>query len=354
MAFPHSVSASSRGLDIVGAHIYIPNPMPPAIPKHPEMRNKTLVAKLTANGTLLEIASRSGTGEALRFQFEKLVMNDVKQQRSIPIETVLRIPKLPGRLTVQGRFGPLLKGRLETTELSGRYKLDGADLAGTGVLNGLLDSQGSFRGVLGSCQVTGNVEADNFEINRVRHPVKLLGTFQTLVNGLNGNIVVRSASVRYSRTNIEATGTIHDGNQTGKTPSITGTSRQARIEDLLTLFTRSEPPALEGRIEFHANIVVPPGQSEFLKRLQLTGAFRIPQARFLPATRRNVNKLSARSRGASSKEEIISRQEVTSSFAAEVATRDGVASLSRAEFRTPGAFAFGGGTLQTYSRSRLT
>jgi hypothetical protein len=176
--------------------------------------------------------------------------------------------------------------------------------------------------------------------------VDLSARFETTVNGLRGDVVLRSATVHYLGTELDASGTVQSAEgQNGKTESIAVRSNGARVEDLLTLFAKSEPPPLRGPIELHAEVVVPPTDVEFLKRMQLKGEFRITQAEFLhAATQRNVNKLSDRARGASSDPQTVGNQEMPSTFTAQVVTRGGVAWLSKADFETPGADASGAGT----------
>jgi hypothetical protein len=77
----------------------------------------------------------------------------------------------------------------------------------------------------------------------------------------------------------------------------------------------------------------------------LNGAFKIPEAEFLHSkTQTSVNKLSNRARGHKPKDEEVTAEQIPSSFDAQVAVKNGTATLSHAEFRTLGAAASGEGT----------
>jgi hypothetical protein len=340
--FQHRVS----NFRLEGLHVLIPAPVPAAIPFYPSMKSRTTLTTLTADGAVLDIAARHPGGRPLRFEFHKLVLGEVKKDKSISLETMLHIPLPPGDLRVRARFGPLVKGRLGETPLWGSYDLERADLENTKAIGGMVNSDGSFRGKLAQCDVRGKVRIDDFEVKRTRHPVTLYGRFNTTLNALKGDVAIRSTQVHFLRTELQAVGAIHTiAHENGKTQSIEVTSDKARIEDLLRLFTAANTPALRGPISLRANITVPPGPQDFLRKLQLNGTFKIPQAEFLHAnSRKSVNKLSNRARGHKSKDDENAGEDIPSRLNAQVAVKNGTATLSDANFGTWGAAASGGGT----------
>jgi hypothetical protein len=147
----------------------------------------------------------------------------------------------------------------------------------------------------------------------------------------------------FLRTRLSVSGSVQD-----KTVSLQFLGREARVEDLLLLFSRSDPPTLRGPIRLAADVDLPPGDDPFLRRLNLRGDFTISDARWARSrTQMKVNSLSARARG--DKEEVEDRSEedvsqVLSHLRGEVSLRNGLASLSRVMFRVPGATAIGAGT----------
>jgi hypothetical protein len=335
-----------KDLRVIGLHVLIPAPVPAPMPFYPQMKNRTTITRLTADGTVLDISPRHPGGRSFRFQFQKLVLGGVKGDKSISLDTTLQLPTPPGVLTVRGRFGPMTGGHIGDTPLGGSYELKHADLGDSNAIGGKLYSNGSFRGTLAKCEVTGKVDVDGFEVRSVGHTVKLSGNFDTGVNGIKGDVAINSTRVRFLQTELQASGVVDKrGHQDGKTESVKIIGEKARIEDLLWLFTTSNPPALRGPIGLEADVVVPPGPQEFLRKLQLNGSFKIPAAQFLHTdTRKSVTKLSRRARGEKSKDNENAAENIPASFGARVALQNGLASLTDADFKTLGANASGYGT----------
>jgi hypothetical protein len=331
---------------IDGLHVSIPAPVPAPIPFYPKMKNRTTITTLIADGAVLDIAPRHAGGRPLRFEFRKLLLGEVKKDKSVSFNTSMHIPLPPGDLNVRAQFGPFTKGRLGETPLRGSYQLSTGDLREMKAIGGTLSSNGSFRGKLAQCKLMGNVRIDNFEVKNVHHPVELHGKFDATVNGMRGDVAIHSTKVRFLETELEATGTVQtSAHKSGKTESIEITGNQARIEDVLRLFTKTDPPSLKGPMRLHANIVLPPGPERFLRKVQLNGAFNISQAEFEQRkTRMSLNKLSKRARGHTSKNAVNAREDIPSNFRATVAVKDGTATLTDARFETRGARASGGGT----------
>jgi hypothetical protein len=129
-------------------------------------------------------------------------------------------------------------------------------------------------------------------------------------------------------------------------------SKQARIDDLLHLFTRTPRPALAGPIVLRGVVVAPPGDAPFLRKLRLQGSFEIEGAGFTaPRTQNKVDEFSTRARGEQVEEEEGKYPDrVQSSLGGKVMLRDGVAQLSEAWFRVPGAIARGSGTYNVITK----
>src|SRR5690606_23804285 len=134
--------------------------------------------------------------------------------------------------------------------------------------------------------------------------------------------------------------------QRGKSAMLNFHSNQARIEDLLHLFTSSRRPTLTGPVTLTADVTAPPGDSPFLKKLRLHGSFRMRDARF--ATRRTqtrLDELSARARDQTGDEETAPHPaEALAHIRGSVALDVGIAKLSNISFTVPGATARGAGS----------
>ena len=73
---------------------------------------------------------------------------------------------------------------------------------------------------------------------------------------------------------------------------------QARIEDLLRLAVRTDPPVMEGQVKLHTRLDLPPGPQDVAHRLRLQGNFVIVNGRFSSEKIQNrIDELSLRSQG---------------------------------------------------------
>ena len=310
--------------------------------------------ELVADGATLDFSSHEPTGKPLRFAFQRLRLTGFGEVREIGFSMTLANPHPPGELKTSGTFGPFSSTNRGRTPIAGSFQLSGASLGQYHGLGGSLNGKGNFRGPIESIRVRGAVDVSNFEVNHNGHSVQLRADYQAAINGLSGDVVLESIEADFLRTHLSVAGAIQSrAGERGKTVSLDFAGEQARIEDLLRLFTKADHPALNGPIALRAHVELPPGQERFLRRLRLNGAFGIDDAHWTRArTQTKINELSARARG--DKKEVEDRdsqlERVVSDLKGAVSLHGGVAALSRVSFRVPGATATGGGTYNVITR----
>jgi hypothetical protein len=166
------------------------------------------------------------------------------------------------------------------------------------------------------------------------------------VDATAGDIVLTSVSARLRNTEILGQGTIQSQpGSKGKTEDINFTVKDGRVEDVLALFVKKEPP-ISGAISFKAHTRVPSEQGRFLKKVQLQGDFDIRQGLLMNTrTQHSVDTLSADARGAKDKKRAEEDpQRVFSSLGGHVDLKTGVADFKNLVFEVPGATAHMGGT----------
>jgi AsmA-like C-terminal region len=333
-------------LNIQGLHVSIPAKVPPAMPFYPDLKDQTTISMLRADGSILEVAPREPDTQKLRLEFEKLLLGEVKKEKAISLQTLVKLPESQGELAVTGTVGPFQKSRLPEMPVSGSFQLRQLGLEQVEGISGAVEGRGSFAGTLGRCKVQGKVQLNDFQLKKIRHAMKLDGEFDTTVDGLHGDITIHSTKVSFLQSELNAKGDIRSTQGgDGKTTSLEVTTVHTEVEDLLRLFVNSDPPALRGPIQFRANVVLPPGPQEFLKKVRLVGDFKIPSAEFPKlSTEANVEKLSRRARGKKTKKDAPKQENIAASMSAHVDLRNGTADLSQATFQVPGASAAGGGT----------
>jgi hypothetical protein len=112
---------------------------------------------------------------------------------------------------------------------------------------------------------------------------------------------------------------------------------KGRIEDLLKLAVRTDPPVMSGVVQLKTNFDLPPGDEVMSDRLKLAGTFQVTQAHFSNEKIQNkIDALSLRSEGKPklAKENV---NDVVSSDVSGVFNLDtGVINFSQLQFKIPG------------------
>lgn len=307
----------------------IPTHVPPPVPVDSK-RPETMIGELIADGTTIDIARDSG--ETLRFAFPLLVLNNVAKSKTILFRTSMRNAVPPGLIDAKGSFGPWVGTDPGSTRVSGSFHFTHADLSHFHGLAGLLSAEGDFKGGLGHVEVKGDADIPNFEVLTSQHAVEMRSGFDGVVNGLNGDTVLRLVNANWLHTAIDAHGTVK-----GKTLTLEMDSRQARIQDLLRLVIKSDGLPVTGPITFRAHAVLPPENEEFLRKIRLDGVFGVEDGKFTsPATQAKVNQLSERAR---KEKEEYGPESVVSDLKGRVSLRQGTATFSNLSFSVPGAIA---------------
>ena len=334
LTLQHRLSA----LETEGLVVDLPDQIPP-----PENNGTGKPLKTTVASVLLDGAVLKNSG--LRFQFDRLRLRDAGPNEQIGFDAVLQNPSPRGRIAAQGSIGPW-KDDMGSIRASGSFELTGADLAQYKDLAGVVQAKGKVTGALSGLKVDGTAAVSGFEVNHNGHAIDLRAAYSAVVNGLNGDTTLDSVNGHFLQTDLSAHGAVkaskgHDG----KTVELDFYSRNARIQDLLLLATKAQPPALSGPITLRAHVAVPPEDMPFLKKVELRGDFRIPRARFNKAqTQEKVDELSARA------EDGVQQDRVFSQLSGAVDLKHGIAQLHDCRFAVPGAVATGGGTYNVLTK----
>ena len=73
---------------------------------------------------------------------------------------------------------------------------------------------------------------------------------------------------------------------------------RSRIQDLLQLGVKTDPPIMSGVVQMKADLHLQPGEADITDRLKLAGTFRIPDGRFSnEKVQGKIDSLSLRSSG---------------------------------------------------------
>ena len=269
-------------------------------------------------------------------------------------KATLSNPEPPGEITTTGKFGPWNADNVGQTDVSGEYQFRNADLGGLPGISGLLASSGKYAGTLKHIEVEGSTDVPLFAVARSSHHTDLQTQFHAIVNAENGDVSLQNVNANFRQTAIWAQGQVagKEG-QAGKTTLLTVASKEGRIQDLLLLFTKSPQAPMSGIVSFHAKVSVPPGETLFLKKVELQGDFGVDAGSFTKTeTQQGVNSLSRGAQGEKNpkpEKDDTDPQNVLSNLKGHVLLNNGVATFSALSFGVPGALAQMRGTYDLIS-----
>jgi hypothetical protein len=313
------------------------------------------IGKIFADGAEVEFLTDQPGKQPLVFRIPKLALHNLAEGQPLLYHASIDLPVPPAEVYVQGKFSPVRHGEVGTTLMSGTFDVERMDLGVFGGISGTLASKGSFDGVLQHITVQGATNTPDFEVKASGHRLHLVTRYQALVNGMNGDVALKSVTAQFGRTAIVASGEVA-GEEEGKskTASVEMYSNHARIDDLLKLFVKDTKPAMTGAIVFRAKAKLPPEERSFIDKVQLQGDFGISGAQYPhPEIQKDVDVLSARAQGKADQVEDENDKRgddsydpgrVLSNVKGHVVLRDAVAHLSNVTFDVPGASARVNGT----------
>jgi hypothetical protein len=301
-----------------------------------------IIDEIVADGAVVEVSSGDPGAKPLTYEIHKLTLNAVADDKPMSFHATLENAEPPGEILTDGQFGPLQPEHVGHTFVSGSYKFQHADLGVFPAIAGTLASTGKFGGVLEQIEVEGNTDVPDFRVTRSNHAVHLKAQFHARVNGMDGDVALQSVNAQFGRTSVATHGEVEQkpGSES-KTASLESTEMEGRIEDWLRLISKDERPVLSGAINFKAQVVVPPGERQFIERVNLQGDFGIDTMSFSQSTQGKVDSLSQVAQG---ERENDNPANVIGSLKGHVALRGAIATFTDLTFSVPGAIAHVHGT----------
>lgn len=319
-----------------GMRVFIP-PLGSGKPFHTQPSTLT-IDEMVADNSILEIAFADPRKSPLRFDFDQASLHDVPPSGPFGYRIRVDIPQPPGELSASGKFGDWNQKNPPETPLSGEYKFEHADLGVYGGIAGRLSSSGKFGGKLGHVKISGTTDVPNFEVKSSGHAIPLTTEFSAFVNGTNGDVFLERVDARFGKTHVVAEGSIAGSENTkGKIALLHLSANEGRIENILGLFVRRNPPPMSGAVTLRAKVQIPGGPRPFLERVKLQGSFGIAGGEFSrPSTQEGVNKLSA---GALGEKDPTDLETALTDLTGQVRLDNGTAEFGDVSFGIPGATA---------------
>jgi hypothetical protein len=240
---------------------------------------------------------------------------------------------------VAGDFGPWQRENPGRTPLGAKYEFRNANLDHFKGIGGILSSTGKFKGVLERIEVDGETHTPDFVVDISGQRVPLETKFRAIVDGTNGETLLKPVRARVLNTTILADGgVLETPGRKGRTVKLDVTVEGGRIEDLMRLALKSEP-VMTGRINFQTGFLLPPGEQDIAERLRLDGRFGLAAAQFSsPGIQDKIADLSDKGRGEPRTDTPSDR--VASDFKGVFRLGGGVIQFRDLAFRVPGAGVF--------------
>jgi hypothetical protein len=212
---------------------------------------------------------------------------------------ILINPRPTGNIDSTGDFGPFNEHSPGDTPVSGRYTFRNADLSTIKGIGGILSSDGSYQGQLNKIVVDGTTTTPDFRLDIAKRPVPLNTTFHAIVDGTNGDTYLQPVDAWLLHTHIIAQGqVVHVAGVQGRDIRLNITVDPGHIQDMLQLAVKSDQPLMNGQIQVHAKMDLPPGPASVIDKLQLQGSFDLTDTHF-PSDKiqSKIDELSLRGQG---------------------------------------------------------
>ena len=304
-----------------------------------KIKNKIYVDEFVCEQAQLIINTARPDKLPLDFEIGQLTMRQIAPGEALHFDATLINPKPVGEIRSSGFFGPWQPDEPRDTLVKGEYSFSHADLSTIRGIGGILSSEGEYEGTLGGIIVDGKTETPDFRIAISGHPVPLATHFHAKVDGTNGDTYLEPVNATILHSHLVARGSIvrvKDPN--GHRVLLNVEVKPGRIEDLLQLGIRTDPPVMSGATELTTRFDLSPGTADLSDRLRLNGSFRIIDAHFSnPKVQDKVDALSLRSEGKPKEANDADPPGVLSDMKGVFRLSNGLLSFSQLRFDVPGA-----------------
>jgi AsmA-like C-terminal region len=294
------------------------------------------IRAIRADDAVLRILPRDPARAPREFRLHHLELRSVDLDRPAMFRASLTNPVPTGEIETSGTFGPWNADNPAATPVVGDYVFRHADLGTLKGLRGILSSTGKFSGPLDYLEVSGSTDVGDFSLRTSERPVALHTDFSAIVDGTNGNTILKQVLARFLEARLDVNGEVADKTpKHGRTILLNAAAEQAPVEDFLVLAVDSHSPVMTGTARIRATVLVSEGSQDLIDRLALSGQFDISRAQFASdETERKIDALSLRGEG---KPRELPTASPPTEFAGRFRMANGVVNFSKLNFDVPGA-----------------
>jgi hypothetical protein len=274
----------------------------------------------------------------LEFDIKSLKMTSIGPEGPMHFDADLTNPKPVGNVLSSGSFGPWQADSPRDTPVSGSYSFNHADLGTINGIGGILSSTGEYGGTLDNIVVDGKSDTPDFRIATGGRTVPLHTEFHAIVDGTSGDTYLQPVKAKILNSWVVANGSVVRTKEPNRhRVELDVVIEKGKIEDLLKLAVRTDPPIMTGLVRLKTKFDLPPGEPDFPKRLRLAGNFQVSGAHFTnQKLQGKVDSLSMRSQGKPQLARDNIPDNVHSDLKGTFGLDNGLISFSQLEFRVPG------------------
>ena len=244
-----------------------------ADPSNPKTKAKLAFTarEIDASNVKLLLETSNPNKDPMEFDIQSLKLTHVDQQAAMQYGAQLTNPKPRGDIHAAGHFGPWNVDEPSETALDGDYTFTHADLNTIKGIGGTLSSVGHFGGVLEKLTVDGTTDTPDFSLDISNHPLPLKTKFHAYVDATTGDTKLDPVDAWLVHTHILARGLVQKIDHEGHDIALDVNVPSGRIEDMLELGMKSEPPVMRAPMTLKAKLHIPPGHVRVAAKIEIAG-----------------------------------------------------------------------------------
>jgi hypothetical protein len=307
----------------------------------------------------------------LEFEIAHVKVTHVNSGGPMHFDAELTNPKPAGTIFTSGNMGQWAVDDPGETPIGGQYQFKHADLGVFKGIAGILESTGTYQGVLRTLVVDGVTDTPDFRLTHFGTSLPLHTKFHAIVDGTNGDTRLQPVDATLGQSHFTAEGqvvrvpaeTMKNGSirPDGHDISLKVNIKQGRIEDFLKLASKSGTPLLTGDLKSNSKVEIQPGTEPVDQRLRLDGSFALEDTEFTSTKIQDyVGQLSFRGQGRPKDAKIVGGKDVRSSIESDFKMAGGVINLPDVRYTVPGAeidvkgtYGVEGGALDFVGKARM-
>ena len=331
-------------VEVDGMELHVPPDRSELLPKpggSNRLKVHLTVGEIHCARTKLVLETSKPGKEPLEFDIQNLDLTDTGGGRPMLYVADLINPKPVGDVHAFGHFGPWQSADPRTTAIDGDYNFDHADLSTIRGIGGTLSSAGHFYGELGHITIDGTTQTPDFSLDVSHHPVPLETSFHAYVDGTSGDTTLAPVRATLLHSQFTATGTVVKIKGQGHDIALDINMPHGRIEDLLQMGMKTEPPVMRGAVAMKATLHIPPGKERVAQKVELAGRVQIHNVEFTNAKIQDrIDGLSLRAQGRPREVKSASsdgRAEVASQMAVDFSLGHALVTVNSLDYEIPGA-----------------